>query len=175
MKELVIYFDEEITDKTAKQTIDALRNLAIADPTVPVEIRINSNGGSLQASRDIAKALRRIPNPVTTVCESRAMSGGLLMLAAGDKGKRFVHQDAELMAHQVQFTIKEFHGSAPSLFEYAKSLLKTNRTFMRDLAGYTGMPTLELLKRTQTDWYFGAQDAVKYGFADAIIMKPKGG
>lgn len=150
---------------------DALLEQAEADPTRQIIIRVNSLGGQLQASIDLAKALHQIPNPVTTIAESQVMSGALLLVALGDPGRRFAHEDSEFMLHRMQISWKKKQMSAPESLRFFKNMLRTERAYFRELALATGRPVSELMRLAENDNYMTAQQAKDLGLIDHIIPR----
>ena len=61
---------------------------------------INSPGGSITDGMAIVDTMNYIKCPVTTVCVGLAASMGAVLLAAGEKGKRFAMPNSEVMIHQ---------------------------------------------------------------------------
>lgn len=60
-------------------------------------------------------------------------------------------------------------GSALQLQELSKDLMKTRETVAKIIAEHTGKSLKEVYKKTATDSYFDAEEAIKFGLADCII------
>ena len=60
------------------------------NPDKPITMYIHSPGGSVVAGLSIYDTMSYIRSPVSTVCLGQAASMGSLLLAGGEKGKRYV-------------------------------------------------------------------------------------
>jgi ATP-dependent Clp protease, protease subunit len=172
VKQLAYFFDANITHESANDFIKHLREHQ-NDKDALLQLRINSNGGDLSATMDIAKQMAHSAIPVATIAETRALSGGLIILAAGHPGLRFAYEDTQLMIHQVQWTIPQWHGSNPEFFDFAKERLKINRNMFRFMAEHTNLKVSEWLELTQEDRFINPHDAKEFGIIDHVV--PIGG
>ena len=61
---------------------------------------INSPGGSVTAGLAILDTMKMVKCPVATYCVGQAASMGAVLLATGEKGRRFALPHARIMVHQ---------------------------------------------------------------------------
>ncbi len=100
LKERVIFLSGEIVDETANLVIAQLLFLEAEDPKKDIYLYINSPGGSVTAGLAILDTMNHVKPPVATVCVGIAASAAAVLLANGQKGKRFALPNAEMMIHQ---------------------------------------------------------------------------
>jgi ATP-dependent Clp protease protease subunit len=93
---------------------------------------------------------------------------GAFLLAAGQKGKRFVLPNSRVMIHQ---PLGGFQGQASDIEIHAKEILYLKDRLNRLLAEHTGQPIETLQKDTDRDNFLGAEDAVAYGLVDEVLSK----
>lgn len=144
-------------------------DLASGTPNSEIEIKIASPGGTLDAALNFVRLMEQVPNPIRTVATTDASSGASLILAMGDKGKRFAYEDTRIIIHQTQFSGLNFDGSAPELFKWTKDWLRINREFVRYSAKAVGLPVSKWIELTKEDRQLTAQQAVEIGLIDHVL------
>ena len=82
----------------ANDFVSEMLSLAASDE--PINIYINSPGGSVTAGMAIYDTMQYIKCDVSTICIGMAASMGAFLLAGGAKGKRYALPNAEIMIHQ---------------------------------------------------------------------------
>ena len=70
------------------------------DPEKEIHLYINSPGGSITDGMAIVDTMNYISCPVSTICVGLAASFGAVLLANGEKGKRFATPNSEILIHQ---------------------------------------------------------------------------
>src|SRR3954471_3851475 len=102
-KERVIFigdYEGAVTVDSANIIIASLLYLDSIDPGKEIQMYINSPGGLITAGLAIYDTMQFIVSPITTICVGMAMSFGAVLLAAGQKGKRFALPHSRIMIHQ---------------------------------------------------------------------------
>jgi ATP-dependent Clp protease protease subunit len=107
--------------------------------------------------------------PVATYCVGLAASGGAVLLAGGEKGKRFSLPHAKVMIHQ---PYGQVGGQISDIEIQADEILKTRSVLNQILANHTGQPIERIAKDTDRDRYLNATEAKEYGIVDDILSKP---
>ena len=97
-----------------------------------------------------------------------AASMGAVLLAAGAKGKRFTLPNSEILIHQV---MGGFEGQASDIKIHSEHILKVREKLNKILAKHTGQPIAMIEKDTDRDHFMSADEAVKYGIVDKVIVK----
>jgi ATP-dependent Clp protease protease subunit len=95
---------------------------------------------------------------------------GALLLAAGDKGKRFALPNARIMIHQ---PLGGAQGQATDVEIQTKEILRIKKLLNDVMAKHTGQPLEKIVKDTDRDFYMSAQEAVEYGLVDEVIASRK--
>lgn len=167
MEERIISLCGEVTDNMAEVIISELLYLD-AQSHSPITIYINSPGGSVSAGLAIYDTMQYIASPVSTVCMGIAASMGAFLLSAGEKGKRFVLPNAEVMIHQ---PLGGAQGQATDVMIHAEHLARTKTRLNRILSENTGQNLDTIAKDTDRDNWLTAEEAVTYGLADGIMEK----
>jgi len=166
LKDRIIFLDGEINDAVASLVVAQLIFLESENPDQPVEIYINSPGGSVTAGFAIFDTMNFIKCPVSTLCIGMAASMGAFLLAAGEKGSRFALPNSEIMIHQ---PMGGAHGQSVDVEIHARRLLKTRENINRILSERTGKSLETISKDTDRDYYMSAQEALDYGLIDQIL------
>jgi len=166
LKDRIIFLGEAIDNSVANVVVGQLLFLESADPDKDIHLYINSPGGSVTAGMAILDTMSFIKSPVCTICIGEASSMGAVLLAAGDKGKRFSLPNSRIMIHQ---PLGGFHGQATDIQIRAREMLRVKDKLNRILAEATGQPFERLEADTERDNFMDAEEALGYGLIDRII------
>lgn len=168
LKENIIFVGGVIDDHMANLIVAQLLFLQSEDPKKEVKLYINSPGGSVTAGLAIIDTMKHVKNPIATVCVGIAASMGAIILASGDKGKRFALPNAEVMIHQPMGGVE---GQASDIALSAKQILKTRDILYKILADASGKTPAQIEKDSDRDYYMSAEEAKKYGLIDKVLGK----
>ena len=168
LKERVIFLVGPVNELTANLVVAQLLFLESENPDKDISLYINSPGGVVSAGMAIYDTMQFIKPDVSTLCIGQAASMGAFLLAAGQKGKRFVLPNSRVMIHQ---PLGGFQGQASDIEIHAKEILYLKERLNRLLAEHTGQPIETLQKDTDRDNFLGAEDAVSYGLVDEVLSK----
>ena len=166
LKENIIFLGGPIDDDTANIVIAQLLFLQSEDPKKDVKIYINSPGGSVTATLAIVDTMNHIKNNVSTVCVGLAASGAAIVLSAGEKGKRLILPNSEVMIHQ---PLGGAEGQATDIAISAKHILKTRELLNKILSKNTGQTINQIEKDVERDFFMTSEEAKKYGIVDKIL------
>jgi ATP-dependent Clp protease, protease subunit len=160
----VTKFDE---DSYKDFSIQACNALASGQPILP--IIIDSYGGYIYSLLGKLEIIKNAKVPVLTLCQTKAMSCGAVLLAAGTKGTRFASPDASILVHQAA------SGDWGKLTDIKNSVQQTealNELLLNKLDSYCGKKSgfwKKYLKDNENkDLYFTAAEAKKLGLIDHI-------
>ena len=137
-----------------------------------IDFYISTNGGSADEMFAIYDVMRMIKdegvNTISTYGIGKVMSAGVLLLASGTKGKRYVGKHCRVMIHSV---IGGHVGPMHQLESEFEEVKKIQDTYIKSLAEETEMTEkyLRNLLKKKTNVYLTAQEAVDLGIADEII------
>lgn len=166
LKDRVIFLGDAVDNSVANIVVGQLLFLESVDPDKDIHLYINSPGGSVTAGMAILDTMRFIKPPVCTICIGEASSMGALLLATGEKGKRFSLPNARIMIHQ---PLGGFHGQATDIQIRAREMLRVKDILNRILAEATGQPFEQMEADTERDNFMSAEEALEYGLIDKII------
>jgi ATP-dependent Clp protease protease subunit len=173
LKERIIFLGGSIDDQVANLVIAQLLFLEAEDPDKDIHLYINSPGGVVTAGMAIFDTMRYIKSPVSTICVGQAASMGAVLLAAGEKGKRYSLVHSRIMIHQ---PLGGFQGQATDINIHAKEILRMKDELNGLLAEMTGQPLEKLEADTERDFFMSADEAREYGLIDStFIRKPDTG
>ena len=168
LKERVIFLVGPVNELTANLVVAQLLFLESENPDKDISLYINSPGGVVSAGMAIYDTMQFIKPDVSTLCIGQAASMGAFLLAAGQKGKRFVLPNSRVMIHQ---PLGGFQGQASDIQIHAKEILYLKERLNGLLAEHTGQPIETLQKDTDRDNFLGAEEAVAYGLVDEVLSK----
>jgi ATP-dependent Clp protease, protease subunit len=166
LKERIIFLGGGIDDHMANLIIAQLLFLESEDPKKDIVLYINSPGGQVTSGLAILDTMQYIKPDVATVCVGIAASAAAILLAAGQKGKRFALPNSEVMIHQPWGGAQ---GQATDIEITARQILKTRDRLNKILAKATGKPLAQIEKDVERDYFMDADEAKKYGVIDEIF------
>jgi ATP-dependent Clp protease protease subunit len=164
----VIFLQGEIYDGNANELVMKLLYLQSENRRKDIHFYINSPGGSVTATLAIYDTMQMISCPVATYCVGLAASGGAVLLAGGEKGKRFALQHAKIMIHQPHGGVG---GQVSDIEIQANEILRTRVALNEIMANHTGKTVEEIAKACDRDYYMTAQEAKAFGVVDDILLK----
>jgi ATP-dependent Clp protease protease subunit len=165
----IIFMDGVINDAVANVIVMKLLYLQSESRGQDIHLYVNSPGGSVTSTMAIYDTMQFIECEVATYCVGLAASGGAILVAGGQKGKRFALKHSKMMIHQPH---GEVGGQVSDIEIQAKDILDTKQVLNELLAGHTGQPVETITRDTERDRYMTALEAKEYGLVDDILMKP---
>lgn len=167
LKDRIIFLGTPINDLVSNSIIAQLLYLEHSDPEKPIYLYINSPGGSVSAALAIYDTMQFIKPDIITIGIGLVASAASVLLAAGQKGKRYVLPHTEVLLHQVMAGPLE--GQAVEIEIAAKQIVKLKQMVNEILAKHTGQPLEKINTDTDRDFWLSAKEAVEYGLADKVI------
>lgn len=173
LKDRIIFLGEDVNPTSASLVIAQLLFLESEDPDKEIFLYINSPGGSITDGMGIVDTMNYIKCPVTTICVGLAASFGAVLLANGEKGKRFATPNSEILIHQPLIGGQGggISGQATEIKIHADHMIRTREKLNKLLSEKTGQPIEQIEKDTERDHYMSAQEALEYGLIDGIMDK----
>jgi ATP-dependent Clp protease, protease subunit len=166
LKDRIIFIGSPIDDLVANAVIAQLLFLDSQNSKEDIKLYINSPGGSVSAALAIYDTMQYVKSDVQTICVGLAASGAALLLSSGEKGKRMILPNGEVMIHQVMGGAQ---GQASDVDIHAKHILKTKEKLNKIMAKHTGQLLAKIEKDTDRDYFMGAEEAKTYGLVDKIV------
>ena len=135
-----------------------------------IEFYLSTYGGSADdmfALYDMMKIVEE-DTDIVTIGMGKVMSAGVLILAAGTKGKRRIGRNCRVMIHSV---IAGNHGSLPNLINEMEAIQDLQELYIDRLVEETKMTKKQMKKllEQKVNIYLSAEEAVKHGIADIIV------
>lgn len=166
--ERILFLGTEINSDVANIINSQLLFLEMENPTQPINLYINSPGGSVYDGLSIYDLMKYISCPVNTNCIGTAASMGAVLLSSGDKRTALPH--SKIMIHQ------PLGGNGRMMqasdIEIANiEMQKCKSTLYDILSENTKKPVEEIIKACDRDNWFTAKEAVDFGLIDSIIKK----
>lgn len=170
LRERIIIIGTPIITEVANLVMAQLLFLEGEEPDKPVEIYLNSPGGSVTAGMAIYDTMQYIKCPVSTICVGQAASMGAVLLAGGAKGKRFALPNARIMIHQPSGGVS---GQASDIAIEVKEMEKLKLRLNQILAKHTGQPLDKIVKDTDRNFWLNPEEAKDYGLIDDVMVPKK--
>lgn len=168
LKERVIFVVGPIEDHMANLIVAQLLFLESENPEKDISLYINSPGGAVTAGLAIYDTMQFIKCDVSTLCIGQAASMGAVLLAGGEKGKRFALPHSRVMIHQ---PLGGYQGQATDIEIHAKEILKIREQLNTMLSEHTGQKIEIIDKDTERDNFMSADEAAEYGLIDEVLSK----
>ena len=143
---------------------------ALTEEGKPIKLYVSTYGGSaddMAALVDIMNVVKK-DCPIQTIGIGKVMSAGVLILASGTKGERYIGRNCRVMIHSV---IAGNHGSLHNLENELSEIKKMQEIYLQSLADATNMTKKQLksFMRRKQNVYLNAEEAIKLGIADKIL------
>ena len=161
-----IFITGEISSDTAVWLMQAM--LFLMNESKPIDIYINSPGGEINAGLAIYDMIQGLKNEVNMYCIGQASSMAAVLLASGQKGRRFILPHSCVMIHEALLR-GGVSGSATSISRISESILETRDMVNGILAKHTGKTLAEINQATSFDNMMNAEEAVSFGICDRIV------
>ena len=166
MHQRIIVLGEELREDNGNRLMHQLLLLSAEDPRADISLWINSPGGSVSSMLAIHDVMTLIPNDVSTLAMGMAASAGQFLLSAGTPGKRYALPHSRVLLHQGSAGIG---GTAVDIEIQADDLRRTRDTVIGLVAQHTGQDRATIERDSRRDRWFGAEEALAYGFVDQVI------
>jgi ATP-dependent Clp protease, protease subunit len=168
LKDRIVFLGVAIDDDVANLVVAQLLYLESEDPDKEIHFYINSPGGLVSAGLAIYDTMQYIKAPVSTYCMGQAASMAAILLAAGQKGKRYALPHARILIHQ---PMGGFSGQATDVEIQAREILRLKQELNAILTLHTNQPIERIERDTDRDYYMSGEQASEYGLIDSVIQK----
>lgn len=168
LKERLVFVVGPVEDHMANLVVAQLLFLESENPDKDIHLYINSPGGSVTSGLSIYDTMQFVNCDVSTICVGQAASMGALLLAGGDKGKRFALPHSRIMVHQPS---AGFQGQATDIGIHAQEVLELKRRLNEIMAKHTGQPVERVEQDLERDNFMSASAAVEYGIIDTVLAQ----
>ena len=168
LKERIIFLGTAIDDNVANVVVAQMLYLESEDPDKEIFFYLNSPGGHVSSGMAIYDTMQYIKSPISTVCMGQSASMAAILLAAGEKGKRYSLPHSRILIHQ---PLGGFQGQATDIDIQAKEILRLKEELNQILADLTGQSLSKVMNDTERDYFMTSHQAKEYGLIDDIIIR----
>lgn len=142
----------------------------VVQDSQPMEFILSTHGGSAEEMFAIYDVMRNVKKDCDIITRGlgKVMSAGVLLLAAGSKGKREIGRHCRVMIHSA---VGGYAGSLHNLENEMEEVRYIQEQYVKALVDETKMTSKQLKKMLEkkVNIYLSADEAVKLGIADLII------
>jgi ATP-dependent Clp protease protease subunit len=168
LKERIIFLGTAIDDDVANLVIAQMLFLESEDPDKDIHLYINSPGGVVTSGLAIYDTMQYIRPKVSTLSMGQGASIAALLLAAGEKGKRYALPHSRILIHQ---PLGGFQGQATDVDIQAREILRVREELNRILVKHTNQPLAKIQADTERDFYMTGLQAREYGIVDEVVVQ----
>jgi len=168
LKDHIIFIGDTIDDNVANVVIAQMLFLEAEEPEKDISFYINSPGGSVTAGLAIYDTMQFVRPDISTYCVGQAASMAALLLAAGNKGKRFGLPNSRVIIHQPMGGVS---GQATDIDIQAQEILRLRQRLNEILESHTNRSLEQIQRDTERDFIMPAMQAKEYGILDQVISK----
>lgn len=166
LSERIVYLGTQIDDGVANVLVAQLLHLEADNPDLPIQLYVNSPGGSTSAMLAVYDAMQYVRPDVETTCVGQAASDAAVLLAGGAPGRRAILAHGRVVLHQPS---TRGQGTIPDLILAADEVVRVRAQLEEVLSRHTGKDVATLRHDTDRDLVLTAEQAVAYGIADHVV------
>ena len=170
LKERIIFLTGPIDDNVSSLICAQLLFLESENPKKEISFYINSPGGVVWSGLAIYDTMRMVKEEceIHTLGLGKVMSAGVLLLAAGTKGKRKIAKNCRVMMHSV---IGGSAGAIHSLENEMEQMKNLQDTYIQCLSCETNMTKrqIQTLINRKVNVYLSSEEAIEKGLADEVL------
>ena len=157
--------DEELIEKT----ISSLLAVSYMDSD-PIQLIISTGGGLATEMFALYDVMRNIREDIEilTLGLGKVMSAGVLLLAAGTKGKRKIGKHTRVMIHGMKTDLGGYLNDIKNDYDELKQIEKIYIDALSKETNLTKTKLREMFAERR-DIFLSAEEAVEYGIADEVI------
>jgi ATP-dependent Clp protease protease subunit len=170
MMERVIFLGTAIDDRVSNIIEAQLLYLESIDKESPIQIYVNSPGGSVYAGLGIYDTMQYIKPEISTICTGLAASMAAVLLCAGAKGKMYALPHSRIMIHQ---PLGGAEGQATDIEITAKEIGKLKTELYEIISKHTGQDYDKVYRDSERDYWMKSVEAKEYGMIDSILERKK--
>lgn len=168
LQERIIFLTGPVYDQVSALVSAQLLYLESVNPSKEISFYINSPGGVVSAGLAIYDTMQYIRCHVSTVCIGQAASMGSLLLAGGEKGRRFALPNSRVMVHQPSGGAQ---GQASDIEIQAQEILTIRKRLNEIYKEHTGRTLEEIEQKLERDSYMSAEEAQAFGIVDEVVRR----
>ena len=168
LRDRIVMISGMIEPAMANTVVAQLLFLESENPNADISLYINTPGGDVNAGWAIMDTMQYIKPKVSTIGMGLVASMGAVLLAAGEKGKRFVLPNTEIMIHQPSSGTQ---GKVTDMEIYMNETQRVKKVLIKQMSEFTGRKEKEVFDAMERDNWMSAEDAKKFGLIDSVLVR----
>ena len=168
LRDRIVMVSGPIETAMANTIVAQLLFLESENPNADISLYINSPGGDVSAGWAIMDTMQYIKPNVSTIGMGLVASMASVLLAAGEKGKRFVLPNTQVMIHQPSSGTE---GKVTDMEIYLKEVQYTKKALIKQMMEFTGRKEKEVFDAMERDNWMQADEAKKFGLIDGVLIR----
>ena len=168
LRDRIVMVGGEIEPSMANSIVAQLLFLESENPNADISMYINSPGGDVSAGWAIMDTMQYIKAPVSTIGMGLVASMASVLLAAGERGKRFALPNTEIMIHQPLSGVK---GQVTDMEIELQESVRVKKTLIKQMAEFTGRKEKELFDAMERNNWMTSDKAKEFGIIDGILTR----
>ena len=168
LRDRIVMVTGDIETNMANSIVAQLLFLESENPNADISMYINSPGGDVMAGWAIMDTMQYIKSPVSTIGMGLVASMASVLLAAGEKGKRFALPNTQIMIHQ---PMAGTQGQVTDMEIHVAKFRKTKQMLIKQMSGFTGRKEKELFDAMERDNWMTADEAKDFGLIDGVLVR----
>ena len=169
-KARTVFVTGTIDDRLSHRVVAQLVHLNNENPKLPIVMVINSGGGVVTSGYAILDTMTALDAPIVTYAVGHAESMAAILLAGGEKGRRFCAPNARIMIHQPHHSMS---GMTSDILIKATKAEETRNALTMSLVETTGKTFEEVEKALDRNTYLFAESAKEFGIVDRVCVNWK--
>jgi ATP-dependent Clp protease protease subunit len=168
LRDRIVMLQGDFDIQMANSIIAQLLFLESENPNADISLYIQSPGGDADACFAIVDTMNYIKSPVSTIGMGTVASAGSVVLAAGEKGKRFALPNCNVMIHQ---PLSGARGQVTDMEIQIKQSVKLKEKLIACYAEWTGKTKKVIADAIERDNWMDAAEAQKFGLIDEVLAR----
>lgn len=164
--------NDELAEMVSRQLFIHDQKNMLLGYDFPIEIIINSPGGSLCSAWMICDIMDNINSSITTYGFGLVASGGLLIFMNGDYGYRYASKNTQFMSHTYSMVTNGTHSDMVAQFS---EVPRMHKRIIDHYIKCTGLTKKEIEEKllAEHDIWVTSQQAKKFNIVDKILPVKK--
>lgn len=162
----IVFLGTAIDEQVANLIVGQLLHLDAEAPGRPISLYINSPGGEMTGFFAILDTMQYLQSPVSTICVGQAASAAAVLLAAGEKGRRYALPNARVLLHQPHGGAQ---GQSVDIEIQVREMVEMRERMVQVLVEATGNDDARIVADLDRDFILRGAQAVEYGVIDEVL------
>ncbi|MCB9267073.1 MAG: ATP-dependent Clp protease proteolytic subunit [Lewinellaceae bacterium] len=171
LKERIVFLGTGVNDQVANLIVAQLLYLDSQSSTLPINMYVNSPGGSVYAGMAIYDAMKMVKAPVYTTAVGVTASMGTVLLSSGERGHRYALPHATIHMHPAGGGAQGYTEDVRIAYHEQERLEKQLFHIVGRNSGHSWQKIEEEFRR---DKFMNAIEARAFGLVDEILGDTEG-